>query len=232
MMGRFFFKKTVDQRMERVLIFQSWVSAFAAALRANHARTIDHHDLGNVQSLVWPPSQEAIHDVRSGKANRKSKFGILRKISHFLRVRAGAEDDSHGLESPWAQGPFLIEKLQIVEQFVTWGNAVTPIPFLPKRGGCRRIFFAASGPSFSAVRKRLIPLMLQEALRATMARTLAPEPQVNCSGLLPIDIKPQYTSRPSWRGLPGPPCGSGSRTYAANRGSGRTGPRARWDATG
>src|SRR5215472_15004789 len=43
---------------------------------------------------------------------------------------------------------------------------------------------------------------------------------------------PRCATGPSWRGLRGPRCGSGSGTYAANRGSGRTTPRARWDATG
>lgn len=103
MVGRFFLKKALDQRMERVLIFQSWVSAFAAALRTNHARTIDHHDLWDVHSLVWPPGQEAIHDIRSGIANRISKLRIFRKISHFRRVCAGPKRDSHGLESSLAQ---------------------------------------------------------------------------------------------------------------------------------
>src|SRR5215813_198778 len=66
-------------------------------------------------------------------------------------------------------------KFQTTEQFVTCGTAITPAE--PSSGGCSLIFFAASGFSFSAVRKRLIALTVHDVLRANMARTLLNGPQ-------------------------------------------------------
>src|ERR1700722_13386541 len=63
------------------------------------------------------------------------------------------------------------------EQFVTWGSAVTPMPFLPNKGGCSQILPAVAASSFSAARSRLIALMAQDVLPDNIARTLPPDSQ-------------------------------------------------------
>src|SRR6202035_779152 len=65
------------------------------------------------------------------------------------------------------------------EQFVTCGSAVTPMPFLPNKGGASQILPAVDASSFSAVRNRLIALMAQKVLPDNIARTLPPDSQLS-----------------------------------------------------
>ena len=56
-----FVEQIINQATEGILILQSWIASFGAALSADRAGTVDHHDLGDVQDFLFIARQITVY---------------------------------------------------------------------------------------------------------------------------------------------------------------------------